>query len=122
MKRTAELKVLYEEDIKSGSTNETAYNKMYWILKGERFKFVHQPSGEAGPWSEMCIGPAIQVLKRRGETNPTKVDGKRKTNTNAIDQIDKQAVSLVAHDPPAPTWILGMGNPNYKGSLVNKEF
>jgi hypothetical protein len=128
LKRTAELKVLYEEHIKAGTTSETAYFKMYWILKRERFKFVHQPSGEGGPWSEMCIGPAIQVLKRRFnnlrrvETNTTKVDSKRKNNTKPVEHIDEQAVSLVAQDPPAPTWILGMGNPYYKGSLANKEF
>jgi hypothetical protein len=44
LNRTDELKVEYELDIKSGLKSMAAFEKMYWTLKRERFKFVHQTS------------------------------------------------------------------------------
>jgi hypothetical protein len=109
LKCTVDLKVEYELDMKSGLKSPAAFEKMYYTLKSEGFKFVHQASGEAGPWSETDIDAAIGLLKRRvhnlkrneHDTTQVRRRRKRKIDTDSIEPIDVRAVSSVDHVPPA---------------------
>ena len=124
--RTSELKEKFDELIKSGSPRHVVLDWLYWTLRNERLKFVHQKSGEAGRWDEMYYNDVTHLLNRRmgnlkRQSKHTPGVSMVASATTSLPPTDEQPSSPVGFGP-APKYILGKGCPGYKGHPGNMEY